>query len=427
MSQSSASTASQLRPEYAVLLDKIEAAQPELIDITQSLVRMPSETPPSDTRDVAAAVAGRLSGLEDLAISLHPSETPIENLVAVVKSDRPGKRLILNGHLDTYPCGDRDAWTDDPFSGALRGGRIYGRGAADMKGGVACLLTVFRLLADHRHLWAGELVLTLAGDEESMGRLGTQFLLDTVPEARGDAVLNADVGSPVIPRLGEKGMIWIDVFAAGKPAHGAHVHRGRNAIDTLRRAMDALATLSDYPVVAPADVARVIDSAKSASEPLGGEGEADTLRKITVNLGRMAGGRSANLVAESAEFSADIRLPMGVCVAEDEAKIVDLLKPFHDVRFEVTRRYEPTWTSPDDPIVSAVMWGCRAVLDDEPVVNMRVGASDARLFRAADIPTVVCGLTPHNLGGPDEYVEVDELVDVTKIHALSASRFLSGE
>ncbi len=146
-----------------------------------------------------------------------------------------------------------------------------------------------------------------------------------------------------------------------------------------------------------------------------------------MNLGRMIGGRSANLVAESAEFSADVRLPMGVGVAEVEAKIASLLTPLRDVRFEVTRRYEPTWTAPDDPIVSAVRWGCRAVLVDEPVMNMRLGASDARLFRAAGIPTVVCGLTPHNLGGPDEYVEIDELVDVTKIHALSALRFLSGE
>ena len=65
------------------------------------------------------------------------------------------------------------------------------------------------------------------------------------------------------------------------------------------------------------------------------------------------------------------------------------------------------------------------VLDGRPVPNMRVGASDARLYRAAGIPSVVCGLTPHNLGGPDEYVDIDELVDVTKIHALS-KRSISG-
>ena len=426
MSLPSTSVAARLSPELIAILDDVEAARPDLIEITQRLVRIPSETPPSDTRDVAQAVADRLSGLDHVAVSFHPSEPPIENLVARVTADRPGKRLILNGHLDTYPCGDRGAWSDDPFSGAMRDGRIYGRGSADMKGGVACLMTVFKLLAEHRHLWTGELVLTLAGDEESMGRLGSQFLLDMVPEASGDAVLNADVGSPLVPRIGEKGMIWIDVFAAGKPAHGAHVHRGSNAIDTLRRAMDALTALSDYKVETPAEVASVIEAAKAVSEPLGGEGEADTLRRVTVNLGRVAGGQSANLVAESAEFSADIRIPLGVSVAEIEAEINRLLSPLDDVRFQVTRRYEPTWTGPGDPIVDAAMWGCRTVLGNAAVMNVRVGASDARLFRAAGIPTVVCGLTPHNLGGPDEFVEIAELVDVTKIHLLSALRFLSG-
>ena len=85
-----------------------------------------------------------------------------------------------------------------------------------------------------------------------MGVLGSQFLLDTTSDARGgDAMLNADVGSSLVPRVGEKGMIWIDVFAEGKSAHGAHVHRGKNAVDGLRLAMDALSRLSSYPVKSP--------------------------------------------------------------------------------------------------------------------------------------------------------------------------------
>jgi len=95
------------------------------------------------------------------------------------------------------------------------------------------------------------------------------------------------------------------------------------------------------------------------------------------------------------------------------------------IHFRITRRYEPTWTTPDDPIVSAVIHACHDVLQRQPAINMRVGASDARLFRAAGIPTVVCGLTPHNLGGPDEYVCIDELITVAKIHTLAALNFLA--
>ncbi|MGI9413290.1 MAG: M20/M25/M40 family metallo-hydrolase [Hyphomicrobiales bacterium] len=424
MTLSDASASGRLPAQVSNAVDAVEAAREGLLDVTRTLVRIPTETPPSDTRATVRVIAEMLSGFENVETTIHTSEPPIDNLVAKTCAGTPGRRLILNGHLDTYPAGDRAHWTDDPFSGVVRDGKLYGRGSADMKGGVACLLHIFKTLAQMPDAWAGELCLVLAGDEESMGTLGSQFLLDTVPDARGDAVLNADVGSPTVPRIGEKGMIWINVFAEGRPAHGAHVHRGENAIDTLRRAMDALTQLHDYPVNTPCDVARAIRDAKPVSEPLGGTGEADVLQRITVNFGRVEGGKTANLVPDWAEANADIRLPMGVSVGEIEAEISRLLEPLNGIRFEIVRRYEPTWTSPDEPVVTAVLQACRTVLGQAPTPNMRVGGSDARLYRAAGIPTVVCGLTPHNLGGPDEYVEIDELVDVTRILLLAALRYL---
>ncbi len=412
----------------AVLSDLVTnagAAQERLTEITQRLVRIPSETPPSDTRAAAAAVMEILEDIDGAETTLHRSEHPIDNVVSVLRGSRPGKRLVLNGHLDTYPTGDRAGWSDDPFSARLENGRIYGRGAADMKGGIACAIVAFECMARHRDAWAGELVLTLAGDEERMGELGTKFLLDTVPEASGDAMLCGDVGSPLVPRIGEKGMIWLDVFAIGHPAHGAHVHRGASAVDRLRQAMDALATLRDRPIDMPAEIRRTIEAAKSVSEPLAGDGEAQVLQSITVNFGRIEGGLTGNLVADKAEANIDIRLPNGTSVAEVEAEIGRLLAAIEGINFDVTRRYEPSWTDPDDPLVAAVCAAGNAVLGTDPVPNGRIGGSDARLYRAAGIPTVVCGLTPHNLGGPDEYVEIAELVTVAKIQVHAAFRYLS--
>jgi len=400
------------------LVTETENSREQLIAITQQLVRIPSVTPPSDTRKIAKAVSELLIKRDNVNVSFHHKEPIIENLVAVARADKPGKRLILNGHLDTYPTGDSDTWQDDPFSGVLKDGRIYGRGSADMKGGIACALVTFNLLANNPGLWSGEVVLALVGDEESMGVLGSQFLLDNVPEARGDAMLCGDVGSPMVP--------WIDIFATGKSAHGAHVHRGVNAIDRLRKAMDALDRLSDLVITTPDNVATVIQNAQSISEPLSGVGEAEVLKKVTVNFGRIEGGVTANLVADQAEVNADIRIPMGCSVQTVEIEIKKNLTSIPGIQFEITRRYEPSWTQKDDPIVVAVLNACQVVLDSQtPVVNMRVGASDARLYRAADIPTVVCGLTPYNLGGPDEFVDIDELVIAAKIHTLAALNFLA--
>ena len=407
------------------LVDRIDAAGDELAAITQTLVRIPSESPVSDTCLTVKKIIELLDDQQDIATDVYVNQPPIENLVAKVCSGKPGKRLILNGHLDTYPAGDRNAWHLDPFSGTIEGDRIYGRGAADMKGGVACQIYAFNTLARMRDCWSGEICLVLAGDEETMGIKGSKYLIDNVEDAVGDAVLIADVGSPLVPRIGEKGMIWIDIFSKGRPAHGAHVHRGKNAIDLLRRAMDSLAKLSSYPINAPDEVTRTIQSAQSTSEPLGGSGEAKVLQELTVNFGRIQGGETANLVPDWAEVNADIRLPMGVSVSDIKDEIHRILDPIDDIEFKITREYEPSWTSPDDPIVAATLDACSALLDREPRVNMRVGASDARLYRAAGIPTVVCGLSPNNLGGPNEYAEISELKTITKIIVLTALKYLS--
>jgi acetylornithine deacetylase/succinyl-diaminopimelate desuccinylase-like protein len=282
------------------------------------------------------------------------------------------------------------------------------------------------LLAAHAADWQGEAVLALAGDEESMGTLGTQWLLENVPVARGDAVIIGDAGSPLVVRFGEKGFLWVQITARGKPAHGAHVHLGVNALDRLRAALDAVTGLCALRAEPPAGVAEAIAAAKPISETLGGAGEAQVLGSVTVNLGRIEGGSSPNLVPATAEAALDIRLPAGVSAAAAEAALAAALDGHADVTFGVLRRFDPTVTDPMVEIVHTVRTAAEHVLGRAPAVNMRVGGSDARLFRRAGIPTVVYGPTPFNMGGVDEYVLLDELEVVARVHALAAFDFLNG-
>ena len=173
-----------------------------------------------------------------------------------------------------------------------------------MKGGIAASIAAFAALARHRDAWSGEAVLTLAGDEESMGPLGTRWLLDHVPHARGDAVILGDAGSPRVLRFGEKGFLWVEVEATGRAAHGTHVHLGDNVIERLLEALAGLQALRALPVAAPPAVLEVIERSRAISEPLAGAGEADVLRRVTVNIGRIEGGTSTNLVPASARAGA---------------------------------------------------------------------------------------------------------------------------
>src|SRR5690606_6713246 len=149
-----------------------------------------SQTPPSDTRATAALAAQFLEGLGNVKVSLHQSTAPVINLLAELDGGLPGPRTILSGHLDTYPIGDPTTWTHDPLGGEVHEGRLYGRGSADMKAAVAVLLSLMRDFATNGP-FAGSIVLALAGDEERMGELGTQWMIDNLPEIHGDGVLVA--------------------------------------------------------------------------------------------------------------------------------------------------------------------------------------------------------------------------------------------
>ncbi|WP_186062211.1 M20/M25/M40 family metallo-hydrolase [Burkholderia gladioli] len=402
----------------------VAASSQEVVDFTRALIAEPSHYPPGDTHSVVRCIEAMLEGT-GAEVTRYGTLPHVMNLVVRVRGMRPGRRLVFNGHLDTFPLVDADRWSADP-NGEAREGKLYGLGVSDMKGGIAAIVFALRHLALLRDTLPGEVVATFVGDEESMGTEGAGYLLKHVPEASGDAMISADTGSPAVLRFGEKGMIWLRLDASGKSAHAAHVHRGISAIERLLDAIQDLKTLRDHPVDAPADVLDAIANAGPASEELSGRGESDVLRRVTVTFGTVQGGRLSNLVADHACATADIRLPVGVSVAQIEACINTIVSSHEGVSVEITRRYEPNWTSPKHEIVQLVRRNCAARLGIEPVVNMRVGASDARHYRMHGVPTVVCGLTAHNMGSFDEHVHIDELRALGEIYALTAFDYLHG-
>ena len=396
-----------------------------IADWALRLVRVPSPNPPLATAEVAAAAAAILrEAVADAEIALHDAGEGVTNLVARVRGAGPGRRVVFNGHLDTYPVGDPTRWTRDP-EGEIVGDRLYGRGAADMKGGIAADIAAFASLAAQREAWPGEVVLTLAGDEESMGALGTQWLLEHVQEARGDAVLIADAGSPRVLRFGEKGFLWLEVEASGRAAHGAHVHLGENAVELLLDALTALRGLRALNVAAPDAVTAAIARSQPISEPLAGAGEAAVLGSVTVNIGRVEGGTSTNLVPSAARAGVDVRVPVGLTTQSVERALERVLdRP--GIRWRILRRVEPNYTDPESALVRRCKIAAEEVIGTEVAVNMRVGASDARLFRIAGLPALVYGPTPHGMGGGDEWADLRELEQVARVHALTAFDLLTG-
>jgi succinyl-diaminopimelate desuccinylase len=394
-----------------------------VVEIAKRLVAIPTDTPPGDTREIAAEIAGILKASAEVAVEEYPTAPHVTNVVARITGREPGPRLVFNGHMDTFPLGERAAWSANP-RGEERDGRLYGVGVTDMKGGLAAAIFAMTQLARHRAALRGEVVATFVGDEETMGVHGTQFLLERVPHATGDAMISGDTGSPEVLRVGEKGMIWMTVGASGRSSHAAHVHRGDSAIERLLAFLQELVGLRQWKVNAPDEVLQTIDRAAAVSEPLSGRGESDVLKSVTLTIGTIQGGRLANLVADKAQATIDIRLPVGAVVAEVEAEILRIAARHGQISVDIHRRFEPTWTDPGERLVKVLQGATGQILGSPSVVNMRIGASDARLYRRAGVPSVVCGVTPNNMGAPDEYVEIEELMALGEIFTLAAYDYL---
>ena len=207
-----------------VLLQKIDCDESQIVALCSDLVKIPSEDPPGDTTAIAAFVCSLLDR-QNLAYTVYAPQPHMPNIIARITGKKGGKRLVLNGHLDTYTAGDRSRWNWDPFSGAVEDGKLLGRGASDMKAGDTASIMTFLYMAEHRDQLVGELVLALVSDEETGSNWGVKWLLKNVPEFHGDALLIGEPFGPELVIFGEKGVLRIEFSARGKAAHGAYVHR----------------------------------------------------------------------------------------------------------------------------------------------------------------------------------------------------------
>ena len=404
---------------------RVRAARERLVALAVELVRAGSENPPGDTEAVVRVIERALAAVPGLSLRRIVARAPVVNLVARLPFAAPGRRLVMSGHLDTFPVGDASSWTVAPLGGAIIDGRLYGRGASDMKAGLAAAVLSAALLADEGDHLAGELVLALAGDEETGGTWGTKHLLEAAPEVIGDAMLCGDAGSPRVVRFGEKGQIWLELEAQGKANHGAHVHLGVNAIERLLAALGRLLELRELPCELPEPVKRAILEAASVSEAVSGRGETETLQRVTVNIGTIEGGEAVNLIPAKARARIDIRLPPGLGTKAVISAAETALRGHEGIELKLISAAEPNVSDPEHEIVRLAAKSGEEVLGERVVHNMRVGFSDSRLFRERGVPSVVYGPTPHNMGGADEHVTLDDLFAVFYVHALTAFDFLA--
>jgi succinyl-diaminopimelate desuccinylase len=383
---------------------------PDPVALAQALIRCESITP---------AEAGALTLLERTLeragfqchrmIFSEPGTADVDNLYARFGSEGPN--LCFAGHTDVVPPGDEEAWTAPPFAAEIRNGVLYGRGAADMKGAVACYVAAaLQYLASHKGNIKGSLSFLITGDEEGASVNGTIKVLDWLKTRReklhacvvGEPSSQDAVGDEI--KIGRRGSLNGELIVKGKQGHAAYPHVADNPLPKLARMLDRLATLK-------------LDSGTDRFEP----------SHIAITIVSVPN-TASNVIPGQARAVFNIRYNDAHTRAKMEQRIAECCKA---AAAEVGAQYSLTFSGTGDvfltkpgPLVEAMANAAREVTGRSANLTTTGGTSDARFIKD-HCPVVELGLVNATIHQVDERVPVADLAILTQIYLRFIERFFA--
>ncbi len=329
--------------------------------------------------------------------------------------------MILNGHVDVVPAGNRDQWSWDPFGGEITDTQILGRGASDMKAGVACLLYAVRILKDSGAELKGNIRLHIVSDEESGSQYGTKWLCSQGYAKDADAVMIAEPTSNWTIESGQKGGLHVVLKAVGESAHGSlGNYKGDNAILKLNKVLPHIDLLTKIKGNFPDYLLEALETSKQVAEKaIGIPGAGEVIGHVSANVGLIQGGRRPNMVPDYCEATIDCRLPYGADHDEIEAAVQEMIRVsgVEGVSYELRWSSEANVTLNDTALVKALKKNAEEVWGFTVYPAWQWACSDAREYRYLGIPTIQYG--PSNTGGihaPNENVDIEDVVNAGQIY-----------
>jgi acetylornithine deacetylase len=339
-------------------------------------------------------------------------------VVGILGEEKGGRSLILNGHTDTVAPGDEANWSHPPLRGTVSGGRVYGRGVADMKGGLCCAIFTAKAIKDAGVKLKGRLMIqSVIGEEDGgVGALATVL--------RGHTADAAVIMEPTELKMGpaHSGALAFKVTVSGKSAHACVREEGVSAIEKFIPLFNGLRALESQRNEA-------IDDPLYAKYKI----------PYPINIGKVQGGAWPGSVPESLEFQGRVGVIVGEKVEDarrsvDEAiaRVADADPWMREHRPVVDwsgYQFDPASIAVDHPLVEAVKEAFKEATGEAAQLEGMTYASDMRhLVNTGRTPTLLFGPGDiRNAHSSDEYVEIDELVSAARTLALTALRFCGHE
>ncbi len=420
---------------HDALFRRIEAKRDDLVALTRDLIRFPTVNPPGEAYTPCAEFLGGRLKARGFAVGYHRAEGeagdsaryPRTNVVARIEGRRPGPCVHFNGHIDVVEAGH--GWTVEPFEGLVRDGRVYGRGACDMKGGLAAAVIAVEALLEEFGDLPGALEVSGTVDEESGGYGGVGFLAGKgfFSRPRVDHVIIPEPLNVDRVCIGHRGVWWAEVETKGHIAHGSMPFLGDCAVRHMGAFLQKLES-ELYPALAR----------KRTEMPVVPEGA----RQSTLNINSIHGGLAedreglpAPLVPDSCRMVLDRRYLIEENPEEVRREVVRLLEGLKDSRqgFDYALRevlaFQPTMTDPEAPVVRAVSAAIEEVLGRPARQVVSPGTYDQKhIVRVGQLEDCIAyGPGILDLAHqPDEYVGIDDMVASAKVMAAATLALLGG-
>jgi len=425
-----------IAPPLERLLDRIEARRDDLVALTQDLIRFPTINPPGDAYRPCAEYLGerlRRRGFEVTYVRAEgsPGDSdayPRINIIARREGSRPGPCVHFNGHIDVVEPGQ--GWTLDPFAAVVADGKVWGRGACDMKGGLAAAVIAVEALIESGIDLPGALEVSGTVDEESGGYGGVAYLAERgwFSKPRVDHVIIPEPLNVDRVCIGHRGVWWAEIETKGRIAHGSMPFLGDSAIRHMNAVTDKIERQL-YPELATrrSDMPVVPDGARTS-----------TLNINSIHGGQAEGftGLPSPLVADSCRMIIDRRFLIEESLDDVRSEVRDLLEALARERpgFAYGLRelfaVAPSMADRDGPVASATARAVRKVLGREAQFVCSPGTYDQkhvdRIGKLKDCIAYGPGVLDlaHQ---PDEWVGIDDMVAAAKVMALAALALLNGE
>jgi succinyl-diaminopimelate desuccinylase len=390
----------------------------ELVRWVQELTRIPSVWRPEEGVGEEAAARWvearcREIGLDTVFQEVQPGRP---NVIAVY-GDGHGPTLMFEGHLDVVTEGNPDLWTDPPFSATIRDGRIYGRGANDMKAGLVAAMIAMKALVQSGVELPGNLLLGAVCDEEGQ-MIGIKHFVEQGWAERVDAAIICEPEENHLC-ITQKGVMWIQAMIHGVMAHGAMPLTGVNSAYPMGRFLTLVHGLEEREI------------ARHGRDEL--LGQPSITPTIVLSPARGYGEPQNNVMPETTEVVLDFRLIPGQDPDWLARQVETMLQAVTSVDDRLTYemavlevRY-PTRTDPEHPVVTTLASAYTDLTGEQPIYGGVPGSTDGTILNAyKGIPIVTCGPgdihIPHHI---DEWVSIDEIKTAARMYALAAMRYLA--